>query len=159
MLRSLRTKIRGSEVIASLQIKHAFLFFFIFHVRAMTWGKHEPLGVSVCSVCLGIISISSSRLLKRHFNRGTVFCFIIYTCDETGCKWQKYAEQSTSRAILHCLCKTKTQLHSHSCSHTNIIISISRTLIIQPDSSQPQYLDREVSSVQKFTFNVQPSVN
>lgn len=67
--------------------------------------------------------------------------------------------QSTSTIILHCLCKTKTQWHSHSCSRTNTTISIIRTRIIQSDSSLPQYLDREDSSVQKFTFYVQPSVN
>lgn len=41
----------------------------------------------------------------------------------------------------------------------NTIISIIRTLIIQSDSSLPQYLDREDSSVQKFTFYVQPSIH
>lgn len=49
-------------------------------------------------------------------------------------------------------------MHSHSCSHTNTTFSIMFS-IIQPDSSLPQYLDREDSSVQKFTFDVQPSIH
>lgn len=64
---------------------------------------------------------------------------------ETGCKWR----HSSCAITLRCLRETKTQLHSHSRSHTNTTISIIRAIIIQPDSSLPQYLDREDSSVQK----------
>lgn len=67
--------------------------------------------------------------------------------------------QSTSTNILHCQCKTQnanafTQLQSYKHNIFHL-----KTLIIQSDSSLPQFLDREDSSVQKFTFNVQPSIN
>ncbi len=58
--------------------------------------------------------------------------------------------QSTSTDILHCQRKTKMHLHSHRCSHTNIIFSVISFLIIQPREFLPQFLDREDSSVQKF---------
>lgn len=48
--------------------------------------------------------------------------------------------------------------HSHTCTQTNTIFS--RILsYVQIDSSLRQDLDREDSSVQKFTFNVQPSID
>lgn len=52
------------------------------------------------------------------------------------------------------------------CIHTDAVIQTQyfpscylKTLIIQSDSSLPQFLDREESSVQKFPFNVQPSIS
>lgn len=87
---------------------------------------------------------SYRKLLKRHLNGGNVVFFSISNiCDNMrlDASGRRMWRQSTSTNTLHCLCKTKMQMHSHSCSHT--IISIIKTLIIQSDSRLSQYLDRE----------------
>lgn len=48
---------------------------------------------------------------------------------------------------------------SYKHNHVPIMSCLKTLKSFKPDSSLTQFLDREDSSVQKFTFNVQPSVH
>ena len=123
------------------------------------------------SACFGVQCVSwrppqlttYRKLLKRHLNRGSDSSFFYrynhlwyyMTLDAEVCGHNPHLQTYSTVK-----CKTKTQTaFTQSYKHNIFLSHRLKTLIIQPDSSLPQFLDREDSSVQKFTFNVQPGIH
>lgn len=121
------TKTRGGpkKVIASLQSRHAFFFYVIIKPLMCVYACFDvrKTCACVCSVYLNLLKTIYRKLLKRHLNRGFFFFSSIISdiTRDSMLVAEVCGDNPHLQNILHCLRKTKMQMHSHSCSHTNTI--------------------------------------